>query len=159
MAFTFATAKQNKAMKRRMNKNCITIYPTESPSPVLWMLYKNRRVRVFLEDIIYLESQANYTVFYLKNGKNIINSRTMGIFENVLEHESFFRVHRSFIVNLNYIDHVNIIKHTCGTIELRNGKQVILSRRKIKPFLEEFANCEEVNPRVTVQITNHQIAA
>lgn len=146
-------------MKRRMNKNCITIYPTESPSPVLWMLSKNKRVRVFLEDIIYLESQANYTVFYLKNGKNIINSRTMGLFENVLENESFFRVHRSFIVNLNYIDHVNIIKHTCGTIALRNGKEVILSRRKIKPFLEEFTNGEEENPRVTVQITNHQIAA
>jgi DNA-binding LytR/AlgR family response regulator len=151
--------KQNKAMKRRMNKNCVTIYPTESPSPVLWMLYKNTRVRVFLEDIIYLESQANYTIFYLKNGKNIINSRTMGIFENVLEHESFFRVHRSFIVNLNYIDRVNIIKHTCGTITLINGREVILSRRKIKPFLEEFTNHEEINSRVNIHINNHPVAA
>ncbi|RYU97704.1 LytR/AlgR family response regulator transcription factor [Emticicia agri] len=146
-------------MKRRMNKNCITLYPTESPSPVLWMLHKNKRVRVFLEDIIYLESQANYTIFYLKNGKNIINSRTMGLFENVLGQESFFRVHRSFIVNLNYIDQISIIKHTSGIIELSNGKQIFLSRRKIKPFLEEFANCEESNPQVSIQITNHPFAA
>ena len=146
-------------MKRRMNKNCITIYPTESPSPVLWMLYKNRRVRVFLEDIIYLESQANYTIFYLKNGKSIINSRTMGIFENVFEHESFFRVHRSFIINLHYVNQVNIIKHTTGTIEMTNGKQIILSRRKIKPFLEEFTNYEDAAPHVSIQITAHQIAA
>jgi DNA-binding LytR/AlgR family response regulator len=146
-------------MERRLNKNCITIYPTESPSPVLWMLYKNRRVRVFLEDIIYLESQANYTMFYLKNGKTIINSRTMGLFENVLEHESFFRVHRSFIVNLHYINQVSIIKHTSGMIEMRNGTQIILSRRKIKPFLEEFANSDEFNPQINVQIINHHIAA
>ena len=146
-------------MKERMIKNSITVYPTENPSPVLWMLYKNRRVRVFLEDIVYLESQANYTIFYLKSGIAITNSRTMGIFENILEHESFFRVHRSFIVNLNYINQVSIIKNTSGTIVLKNGKQVILSRRKIKPFLEEFANCEEANPQVNIQIINHQIAA
>ena len=146
-------------MKERMIKNSITVYPTENPSPVLWMLYKNRRVRVSLDDIIYLESQANYTIFYLKNGSAIINSRTMGIFENMLEHESFFRVHRSFIVNLNYINQVNIIKNTTGTIVLKNGKQVVLSRRKIKPFLEEFANRQKVNPQIHIQIINHQIAA
>ncbi|MBA4850747.1 LytTR family DNA-binding domain-containing protein [Emticicia sp. BO119] len=146
-------------MKHRMKKNCITIYPTENPSPVLWMLYKNRRVRVFLDDIIYLESQANYTVFYLKNGRAIINSRTMGIFENLFEHKSFFRVHRSFIVNLHYIDQINIIKHTSGVIGLRNGKQLLLSRRKIKPFLQEFVNCENANPQVTIHIINQPIAA
>lgn len=146
-------------MKERIIKNCITIYSAQSPGAVLWMLHKNRRVSIFLDDIIYLESQANYTIFYLKNGKTIINSRTMGIFENVLENESFFRIHRSFIVNIHYIHEVQIIKNTSGAVLLSNGKKITLSRRKIKPFLNEFTNYEEIHPEVNIHINNHPVAA
>lgn len=123
------------------------------------MLHKNRRVSIFLDDIIYLESQANYTIFYLNNGKTIINSRTMGIFENVLGSESFFRIHRSFIVNLNYINEVQIIKNTSGEVVLSTGKKIILSRRKIKPFLQEFTNYEVTNSEISIHINNHSVAA
>jgi two-component system, LytTR family, response regulator len=54
------------------------------------------------KNIIRLESAANYTLVYTINEKYIISKPLKDVEKQLLNH-SFFRVHRSHTVNLNYI--------------------------------------------------------
>ncbi|TMM59044.1 response regulator transcription factor [Maribacter algarum] len=56
-----------------------------------------------LEDIIYINSDNNYSNFNLKNGRKILVSKTLKSFDERLQEQSFFRVHQSYIVNLKYV--------------------------------------------------------
>lgn len=53
--------------------------------------------------IIYLEAQSNYTKFYLTNNSHITTSKTLKYFEDILPPDLFFRTHKSYLVNLNFI--------------------------------------------------------
>lgn len=89
-------------------------------------------------DIIKLESESNYTVIYLENGKKIIASKTLSVFEEMLETLNFSRVHRSFMINLTKIKN---IQHEGGNYYARmlDGTHVEIARRKKKEFFEKIA--------------------
>lgn len=62
-------------------------------------------VRVELSDLLYVEALADYVIFNTKKGKHIVHYTMKGI-EKRLPGNSFARVHRSFIVNMNNIRHL-----------------------------------------------------
>lgn len=64
---------------------------------------KNGTEFIFVADILFCESMNNYTKFYLSNGKCLTTSKTLKRFEELLSGPSFFRVHHSFLVNMNEI--------------------------------------------------------
>lgn len=58
---------------------------------------------ICLKSIVKLESDKNYTLIYLSNGRLIISSRTLQLFEQLLSVKAeFLRVNRSEIINLNH---------------------------------------------------------
>jgi two-component system LytT family response regulator len=61
----------------------------------------------FLElcDIIYAESNNNYSKIYLNDKKEFIVSKTLKDLQDVLEGSHFMRIHRQYIVNLHHIRH------------------------------------------------------
>lgn len=69
---------------------------------------KNQKGYSFLsfDDIFLVESSSNYTHFYTKTLKNVVVSKTMKEFEPYLS-DQFMRVHKSFIVNTEYIKFLN----------------------------------------------------
>lgn len=89
-------------------------------------------------DIIKLESESNYTVLYLENNKKIVASKTLSIFEEMLESLNFMRVHRSFVINLTKIKN---IEHDAGNYlaKMSDNTKVEISRRKKKEFFEKIA--------------------
>jgi len=54
--------------------------------------------------IIYLEAKSNCSTIYLSDGSTFLDTRTLGIYENLLPDQLFFRVHRSFIINMDYLE-------------------------------------------------------
>ena len=54
-------------------------------------------------DIIYMKASRNYTEIYLKNGRQLIASKTLSYFEELMDHASFVRSHRSYLVNIKEI--------------------------------------------------------
>lgn len=56
-----------------------------------------------VNDIMYCISQSNYTTFYLADGNKIILSKTMKEVEKMLAPYFFIRVHRSYLINTNYM--------------------------------------------------------
>ncbi|GAA4277475.1 LytR/AlgR family response regulator transcription factor [Aquimarina mytili] len=55
------------------------------------------------EDILFAQSDNNYTTFFLTSGKEILVSKSLKSFEEKLSEHNFFRVHQSFLINLTYI--------------------------------------------------------
>ena len=91
---------------------------------------------VNLDDIIYCESLDNYTQFYLLDGRRIMVSKTIKYFEEALDESRFYRVHRSNIINLKYID--KYVKGEGGYVVMKQGQRIPVSRRRKDSFLHLF---------------------
>jgi two-component system LytT family response regulator len=91
---------------------------------------------VELDNIIYCESQDNYTQFFLTSGERIMVSKTIKHFEELLDPDRFFRVHRSNIINLKYID--KYVKGEGGYVVMQQGNRIPVSRRRKEAFLQLF---------------------
>jgi two-component system, LytTR family, response regulator len=85
-------------------------------------------------DLMFLEADSNYTVLHLTNDRKIIATRTMGEFEKLLEGNSFFRIHKSSIINLNYL--AGYSSYQGNFAELKDGTLLNISRRKLLEFRE-----------------------
>ncbi len=58
---------------------------------------------VNLNDIVYCKGDGRYTWIYLNNGDSIISARILKLFEDVLPAIMFVRIHKSCLINLNYV--------------------------------------------------------
>jgi two-component system LytT family response regulator len=58
---------------------------------------------IAVDDIYYFESDGNYTTLHLKGNRQMLVSKAIGKFEEIVDNEVFFRLHNSFLVNLNHI--------------------------------------------------------
>ncbi len=71
--------------------------------------FKGENSYLFLhrDEIIWLKADRNYTRVYLENGEKELVSDNLGTIEAILPSDSFFRTHRSYIINLNAIRKIN----------------------------------------------------
>jgi two-component system, LytTR family, response regulator len=89
-----------------------------------------------IEQIIYCESDSNYTRFHMKNNEQYLICRSLGEVESLLEGYTFFRPHKQFLVNTNEIKRV--IRDDGTVLELSNGTQVPVSRQKVDSVKQIF---------------------
>ncbi|MCK7590405.1 LytTR family DNA-binding domain-containing protein [Subsaxibacter sp. CAU 1640] len=87
-------------------------------------------------DILYCKADDNYTEIYLANNKKKLVSKTLKYFEDALSDSSFARVHKSYLVNVNEV--VKYVKGKGGSVELSNGKQIMVSASKKSELLSYF---------------------
>ncbi len=90
---------------------------------------------LFLEsdEILYAESDGNYSTIFLEEGRKIVLTKKLKEVNELLPKENFFRVHNSFIVNLNKIK--EFIK-TDGYVVLQSNHRIPVSRQKKSNFLD-----------------------
>lgn len=86
-----------------------------------------------LKEIIYCEAASNYSIFHLTDQASICASKPIHEYEALLEDAGFFRVHKSFLVNLNQIKEYH--RGEGGTVILNNNIEVEISRRKKESFI------------------------
>lgn len=58
---------------------------------------------VDIATILYAKSDNNYTTFFINNRKEILVSGSLKSFEEKLSGQNFFRVHQSYLINLDYV--------------------------------------------------------
>jgi two-component system LytT family response regulator len=90
---------------------------------------------IFLEseEILYAESDGNYSTLYLEDGQKILLTKKLKEVNQILPSESFFRVHNSFIVNLGKIK--EFLK-TDGYVVLKSNHKIPVSRQKKSDFMD-----------------------
>lgn len=75
-----------------------------------------------LNEIVYCHASSNYTEFYLTDQKCILSSYTLKQYDEILTLQSFFRAHRSYLINLA---HVKIYrKGKGGEVVMSNGHEI-----------------------------------
>lgn len=62
-----------------------------------------------LHDLLFAKGEDNYTKFFLRNGQTHTLSQTLKLVESKLPDQSFCRVHKSYVINTQYID---LIEHS-----------------------------------------------
>jgi len=87
---------------------------------------------VKVADIMYLEAYSNYTILHLSGLDKIIATRSLIEFEGLLEGSSFFRIHKSTIINLNYLKGYSMYEGNFA--ELTDGTMLPISRRRVNEF-------------------------
>lgn len=91
---------------------------------------------VRVSDIIRCESERNYTTFILSDNKQIIVSKTMKDFEQILTGFGFFRIHQSHLINLTAVK--KYFRGQGGEVEMSDGTIIPVSRNKKDEFLKLF---------------------
>lgn len=99
---------------------------------------------VDFKEIIWLEANDNYTNLYLNGQKKIMASKTLKEFESILPSQDFFRVHRSALINFNYVKEFS--NHEGGEVILSDGTRVQVSKARIQDF-GEFIKTKSVTPK------------
>jgi two-component system LytT family response regulator len=89
-----------------------------------------------VSQIVYAKASSNYSTIITSDGQKIIASQTLGYFEELLEGGRFFRTHRSYLINLDFVKSYK--KGDSGFIVMSNNDEVELSRQNRAAFLELF---------------------
>ena len=86
-----------------------------------------------LEDIIYCEVERSYTVFHLEGNKTVTVSKPLLEYDDLLQDTSFFRIHKSFLVNLHHVKEYQ--RGEGGMVIMSNNAEIEVSRRKKDQFM------------------------
>jgi two-component system LytT family response regulator len=82
-----------------------------------------------LDEIYVLEADAMYTNFHLTKNRKILISKPMKYFSDLLESkELFYKPHRSYLVNLKYLQ--KVVKKDGTYIEMENEMRIPVSKEK-----------------------------
>lgn len=82
-----------------------------------------KMVRVWLDEIRYVESLKEYVRIFLPEGKSLVTKTPLGELEKTLERVGFLRLHRSFLVALRHIEAFSATEVTVDGKEIPVGRQ------------------------------------
>jgi len=86
------------------------------------------------KDIVYLEADGSYTRIHKADGEIVVASRGLRSFEKLLHTDSFFRIHKSTLVNRKHL--VEFFFGNPEQVVLSNGHRREVSRRRKQSFLD-----------------------
>ncbi len=96
---------------------------------------------VKVRDIVYAESDSRYSTIYLESGEKVIVSKTLKHYHELLSDFGFYRVHKSFLINLGHIQRFE--KAEGGYVILSGDAKVPVASRKREELLEMFERLTE----------------
>lgn len=92
-------------------------------------------VFVNIKDILYCEASSNYTQIFTAEEKYLV-SKTLKEYDELLSDHNFFRIHNSYLININSIK--KYVKGEGGYVVLNNNTALDVSKRKKEAFLNKI---------------------
>jgi len=89
-----------------------------------------------VNDIVYCEASSNYTQIFMYDGKKHLVSRTLKEYEDILGESNFFRIHHSYLINLNLVK--KYVRGEGGYVVMNNDTSLDVSKRKKEAFLDRI---------------------
>jgi len=84
--------------------------------------------------IIRCQGDSNYTHIWFDKGRHLLVAKTLAEFEELLADYGFSRVHKTHLVNFNYV--VSYVNNGDNLLVLKNGDRIPVSRRRKEAVLE-----------------------
>jgi len=91
---------------------------------------------VDIENIMFCKSDKGYTTFYLNDKSEILVSKGLKEYENLLSPYGFIRCHQSFLVNFKYVKKY----FREGYLQMENKEMIQVSSRKKEEVLRYLEN-------------------
>jgi two-component system, LytTR family, response regulator len=89
-----------------------------------------------IHSIMYCEAVDNFTRFHFESSPPLMICRTLKYFEEVLAGHRFLRVHRSHVINPDFV--IRYSKGKGGYLTMKNNQELEISPVRKKEFLELF---------------------
>ena len=80
------------------------------------------------DEVVMLKSDKSYTTIFLSNDQEIVVSKTLKEVEKKFQFPQFYRVHNSYLINLNHVK--EYLKGLGGELIMTNGQTASISRTK-----------------------------
>lgn len=87
---------------------------------------------ISIEEILYITADRSYCQIFLGEKRNLIVSKSLSELEMLLPSDSFFRIHKSHTVNLNFVK--KHLKTDGGVVELTDGTKLYIAKVKKDEF-------------------------
>jgi two-component system LytT family response regulator len=86
------------------------------------------------KDIVYLEASGNCTMIYFSDGKRYLDTRTLKVYESILNPKEFYRIHKSYIISIAELkEYINEDGHFAV---LKSGKLLPVARNRVSTFVK-----------------------
>lgn len=82
---------------------------------------------ITVSEIICLEAKSNCTKFHLSDNRSYLSVKCLKEYEQILEGQFFYRVHRSYLINGKKL---NVFENKNNFISLAENIQVPIARRR-----------------------------
>lgn len=98
----------------------------DSQQPIEFIMVKDGYdyIKVFLDEIVFIQSDQNYAVLELKNGKKLMVRSTLSEMLEKLPERQFLKINRSTIINIQYVTTVQTEKVLIGKIDFSISKPI-----------------------------------
>lgn len=93
---------------------------------------------VRIQDIVYCQSESNYTTLFFLDDQKLIASKTLKYFTETLSKSPFLRIHKSYLINLNHIK--KYLKKEGGEVLMANNDILPVSRSNRDLLLKLIQN-------------------
>ncbi|MEN8157179.1 MAG: LytTR family DNA-binding domain-containing protein [Bacteroidota bacterium] len=89
-------------------------------------------------EIVYCKADGNYTTIQISNGTNEVTTQNLGTIEELLKSGTFFRVSRSYLVNLKYLARVDRKSNLCFLEYNGDTASIKIPAQKVKMLESNF---------------------
>jgi len=111
-------------VQRMMGQETASLANNNNSNTEAFVYLKVDRImqKVFVDDILYIESWKDYIKVFLTTGKNILVKQSISAMENLLSDHKFLRIHRSYIVSTDKIAGYNALTIKINSTEIPIGR-------------------------------------
>ena len=90
--------------------------------------------------IVYIETEKRSCKIHLANGRSYIQNEALNTYEQHLKRCRFFRIHKSYLINLDYVLEMQASYNNGYSVKLKNYESLLLpiSRSQIREFRQLF---------------------
>lgn len=136
LIITVDRIKQLRDHKQKANqlKGFFEIFKRPPEIPKIALPVTEGFIYVQTTDIVRCEASSNYTQIFLAEGKKVIVSKTLAVYEELLRDHGFARVHHQHLINLKYVE--KYVRGRGGLVIMSDKKEVQVSSRKKEEFLK-----------------------
>ena len=122
---------QLQMLKQQLQGSNSKIFPDKIALP-----YQNGVTFAAINQVVYCESENNYTRFHMIDGRTHMVAKTLGDIQEVLEERNFLRVHRQYLVNLDHIK--KYVRGEGNYLILSNDQHIPVARNQKERLMERF---------------------
>jgi DNA-binding LytR/AlgR family response regulator len=115
-----------------MDFSALALCTAKQKQQVYLTVYDRHHTEIAASEIVMIEGDGNYAIFYFDSGKKLMVSKTLKEYEAILGKHHFVRIHKSYMINLHHLERFDV-KYE-DTVLMRNGLRVEVSRRRKKEF-------------------------